>query len=417
MTLVPTCLDVAVRSTSLSSKRSRTTAALAVVALLTAVLTALLQAGHPPRADGLGVSLLVDEPSSYEEQTTCTTAPRPGTVALAHYLLRAFPQTRSMGMMRGCTVGGRSEHKDGRAFDWGADVANTSTRQAAYAFINKMLATDSAGNPHALARRLGVMYFIYNDTIWASYRDFAPRPYLNAGCTSLAKCSRTLRHLNHVHISLGFSGAAAQTSWYRDRNVASQPVFFPGTHELDPDDTAVTGFSVPADGTVRSSPFLLRAGVTYRVVAAGAVRIDPVTLGDANCVHTSAGYVPTDRGDLLGLPDPTTPPDPGTDPGTGWDGGSGGGWDGGGGWGDTPGSDHAASPYALPLLTTSGLLVGNALRWEGDCTLAHTYEAWFTPTVTQRLYARYVDPTPADNSGSMKIYVARDDITLASLKK
>jgi hypothetical protein len=308
--------------------------------------------------------------------------------------------------MRACTRGSGSEHKDGRAFDWGADVAHASTKAAAYAFINKALATDSAGNEHALARRMGIMYLIYNDTIWSSYRDFAPRPYLNAGCSSKATCSRTLRHLDHVHISLGFAGAAAQTSWYRARNVPSLPVFYPGTRELDPDDTAVTGFKVPANGVQTSSPFLLRAGVTYRVVATGAVRFNATTVGDANCVRTGAGYVPTDRGPLLG----TDPVDDGGDDGDWGD------W-GGGGWGDNAGSDHAASPYALPLPSTHGLLIGTALRWEGDCTLSHTYEAWYTPVVTQRLYLKYVDVPAADNTGSFTVYVARDDITLASLKR
>ena len=396
----------AVRLTSLSSARSRIAVTLLAVAGLVLVV---LQPTLTPRADALGISLEVDPPSSYEAQVTCTSHPQPGTVALARYLLRAFPMTRSMGMMRGCSVGARSEHKDGRAFDWGADVAKASTRNAAYAFIRKVLATDSAGNAHALARRMGIMYMIYNDTIWSSYRDFAPRPYLNAACSSRAKCSRTLRHLNHVHISLGYSGGAAQTSWYRQRNVPSLPVFYPGTHELDPNDTAVTGFTVPANGAVTSSPFLLRAGVTYRIVASGTVRYDADTVGDANCVQTDAGYVPADRGPLLGLPDPT-------DPGGGWgDGGWGDG--GGGGWGGgSTGSDHADSPYALPLPTTHGLLAGTALRWEGGCSPTHTYEAWFTPTVTQRLYLNYADLTPGDNTGSFKVYLARDDITLDSLK-
>lgn len=386
----------AVRSILLFSPRSHPFLVLLATA---ALLLGVLQLGRAPRADALGLSLTVDEPSSYDQQTTCTSGPRPGTVALAHYLLRAFPVTHSMGMMRDCWVGARSEHKDGRAFDWGADVARASTKQAAFAFLHAALATDSAGNAHALARRLGIMYVIYNDTIWSSYRDFAPRAYLNAGCSSKAKCSRTLRHLDHVHISLGFAGAAAQTSWYRTRNVPSQPVLYPGTHELDPDNTAVTGFRVPATGGPVSSAFLLRAGVTYRVVVSGAIRLNPTTLGDAQCAKTADGYVPTDRGPLLGV-----------DPGTGW-----GDW--GDGGGSSAGSDHADSPYAQVLPTTRGLVFGNALRWEGGCRLDHTYQAWYTPSVTSRLRLAYVDATASDNSGSFSVYVARDDITLASLER
>ncbi|RNL75432.1 hypothetical protein EFL95_18655 [Nocardioides marmorisolisilvae] len=358
-----------------------------------ALLATMLQASSSPRADALGVSPDVDAPSSYDAQTTCTKGPRPGTVALAKYLLRTYPVTRSMGMMRACSQGARSEHKDGRAFDWGADVAHAATKKAAYDFINKALATDSAGNPHALARQLGIMYIIYNDTIWASYRDFAPRPYLNEACSSRAKCSRTLRHLDHVHISLGFAGAAAQTSWYRERNVTSQPVFFPGTKELDPQDTAVTGFTVPANGALTPSPFLLRAGVTYRIVATGTIRSAADTVADANCVRTGLlGFLLADRGPLLGLPDPTVPIDP---------------WN----------NDRTPSPYALPLPTTQGLTFARALRWEGGCAVNHTYEAWFTPPATQRLYFKYTDAAAADNTGTINVYVARDDITLASLKR
>jgi hypothetical protein len=392
----------AVRSTSLLPVRSRTALALLAVA---AVLLTLLQAGSAPRADALGVSPQVDPPSQYEAQVTCTSKPRPGTVALAHYLLRAYPVTRSMGLMRGCSVGGTSEHKDGRAFDWGADVAHARTRAAAYAFIDRVLATDSHGNAHALARRMGIMYIIYNDTIWGSYRDFAPRKYLNPACKSLSTCSRTLRHKDHVHISLGYSGAAAQTSWYRARGVPSQPVFYPGTRELDPNDTAVTGFKVPATGVLTAAPFLLRGGVTYRVVATGTVRYGADTVGDASCVRTPIGSLLADRGDLLGGTDPGTDPDP--DPGDGW-----GGWGGG-----IPTDYHADSPAFLPLPTTHGLIFAKALRWEGGCSPSHTYEAWYTPTVTQRLYFKYADLTPDDNAGTINVYIARDDITLSSLTR
>ena len=36
-----------------------------------------------------------------------------------------------------------------------------------------MLATDKAGNEAALARRMGIMYILWNDHSWASYRGFA----------------------------------------------------------------------------------------------------------------------------------------------------------------------------------------------------------------------------------------------------
>ena len=358
--------------------------------LVSGLLTLSVGPGAPG-AGAIGESALVDAPSPYEGQTTCTKSPRPGTVALANWLMSTYKRTGSMGMMRACGSGGTSEHKDGRAFDWKADVRKKKTRRAAYDFINKALAPDAAGNAHALARRMGIMYIIYNDRIWSSYRDFVPRPYLNAGCKKRKKCSRTLRHLDHVHISLGYAGAAAQTSWYRSRGVAAEPVVHPGTEDLDADETAVTGMTVPADGTVAASSFYLRAGVTYRIVATGSVHYDATSVGDANCsVSTDGSTAPTSRGPLvtpiLGLV-------------SRW----------------TEGSRHAATPYAAALPDTHGLLVNGSLRWDGACQADHTYEGWFTPDARQRLEVQYADGVPGDNAGSFQVYVARDDITRASL--
>jgi hypothetical protein len=350
-----------------------------------------------PRAEAVGWSPLVDPPAEYVGQQECVREPAPGTVELARWLTRTYRATGSMGMMRACGSGGRSEHKDGRAFDWRADVRRKAQRRAAYRFIRKALATDGDGNPNALARRMGIMYLIYDDTIWSSYRGFQPRPYLHSACKSRKKCSRTLRHRDHVHISLGLAGAAAQTSWYRSRGVPSRPVLHPGTNELDADSTAVTALTVPADGTTTTSSFLLRAGVTYRIVATGTVAHPGA--GDANCTDEVGGYALTARGPVV-----VPPSDDG-----GW-----------GDWADwsREGSDHDDSPFALATPETRGLLVNGALRWEGaGCQGDHTYEAWYTPTVAQRLQLQYADPAPGDNSGAFTVYVARDDITLSSLTR
>lgn len=342
---------------------TRTLCLVAAAALLLG--TVLL---NPPRTSAIGVSDQIEQPAGYDQQTTCVKKARPGTVALARWLQKSYPATGSLGMVRGCGSGGTSEHKDGRAFDWAAEHSRASTRKAAYAFIKRALATDAQGNRHALARRMGIMYFIYADRMWSSYRDFRPTPYLSSGCSSTRKCSRTLRHLNHVHISLSYAGAAAQTSWYRARNVPSLPVLFPGTKFLDPQQTAVTGLSVPATGKAVTSSFVLRAGRTYRIVATGTVTYATGKRGDAHCVS--------------GKP-----------------------------WKRT-----ARDPLAhLPLSTTRGLVVALALRWQGGCRNDHTYEVFFTPRVNQRLRLRYADAMPKGNTGTLSVYVARDDIRLSSL--
>jgi hypothetical protein len=61
---------------------------------------------------------------------------------------------------------------------------------------------------------MGVMYVIWNDHIYASYDTFAPRDYRSSSCPRLRTCSATLRHRNHVHISLSRAGGRGDTSWY-----------------------------------------------------------------------------------------------------------------------------------------------------------------------------------------------------------
>jgi len=161
---------------------------------------------------------LVDGPdiegyARYEPQTMCDPTPKPGTVALRNLLLARYPVTQSFGISRACDVGGTSEHKEGRAFDWGANVNNAAQRAAVDDFIAQLFATDSYGHNHALARRLGVMYVIWNQQIWGAYNaDAGWRPY-----------SGDSPHTDHVHISLSWAGARAETSYYSGHVVPGLP--------------------------------------------------------------------------------------------------------------------------------------------------------------------------------------------------
>ncbi|MCZ4499415.1 MAG: hypothetical protein JWQ74_1968, partial [Marmoricola sp.] len=126
--------------------------------------------------------------------------------------------------------------------------------------------------------------------------------------------------------------------------------------------------TVPATGKLVTSAFVLRAGTPYRVVSTGTVAYSAGKRGDANCVS--------------GKP-----------------------------WKLT-----ARDPVAhLPLPGTHGLVVALALRWGTTCRADHTYETWFTPRVNQRLRLQYVDTSVRGNTGSITVYVVRDDIELSSL--
>lgn len=140
----------------------------------------------------------------YEGQSTCDNTPKAGTLALREVLLARYPSTKSMGVSRDCAVGGQSEHKEGRAFDWGANVNDATDNAAVLDFLTALLAPDAQGNNYAMARRMGVMYVIWNRQIWGIYDAGAGwRPYDGAN-----------PHTDHVHISLTWAGGRGQTSFW-----------------------------------------------------------------------------------------------------------------------------------------------------------------------------------------------------------
>lgn len=151
----------------------------------------------------------IDGYARYEPQRTCSPTVKPGTAALQRLLLAGAPGSRSLGISRACSIGGSSEHKEGRAFDWGVLVSRPAEAGAAEGFLARLLATDEVGNRHALARRMGVMYVIWNRQIWSAYRlDDGWRPY-----------SGRSPHTDHVHVSLSWAGAMGQTSFWSGQAV------------------------------------------------------------------------------------------------------------------------------------------------------------------------------------------------------
>jgi hypothetical protein len=143
--------------------------------------------------------------ASYEPQRLCDPWPKPGLLGFTRLVLRAYPDTASWGIARDCAIGGTSEHKEGRAWDWRVDVYTPADAEAADAVISWLLATDEYGNTHAMARRLGVMYIIWNRMIWSSTRaSDGWRPYFGAS-----------PHTDHVHLSLSRDGAMGRTSFWQ----------------------------------------------------------------------------------------------------------------------------------------------------------------------------------------------------------
>ncbi len=160
----------------------------------------------------------IEDYASYDVPRTCHPKPRPGTLVLGHWVARNYGGGY-VGYARSCSRkdGPTSEHQTGRAFDWSLDATSARDRHTAERLMERLFATDRRGNEDALARRMGVMYLIWDDQMFPAWNGFEPEPYLSSSCKTRRKCSRTLRHRDHVHVSLSRQGARGVTSWYDGR--------------------------------------------------------------------------------------------------------------------------------------------------------------------------------------------------------
>lgn len=173
----------------------------AVLAGVAAVASALPASATPPPAPA-HLPAAVDDLADYEGATSCADV-QPGTNALRDLVLAVWgPQT--IGTHRACPVGSavNSEHHDGRALDWMLDARDPGDAATAREFLDWLLADDARN-----ARRLGVMYVIWDGQVWKSYRAAQGwQPYTGAS-----------PHTDHVHVSLSHRGAARETSWWTGR--------------------------------------------------------------------------------------------------------------------------------------------------------------------------------------------------------
>jgi hypothetical protein len=181
------------------------------LALLT--FTAMLAAFSTPSALA---DLAIDD-YAYDKARDCRKRPTPGALALVDWLEKNAKGT-SWGIMR-CERWGRNSaslHAEGRAVDWHLDASRPADRREARRLIDLWLATDSAGNEHALARRMGIQEIIWNCRSWWSGSE-GVGPY--SACYSergklRRRVSRTEAHKDHIHIGLSRAGARMQTSFW-----------------------------------------------------------------------------------------------------------------------------------------------------------------------------------------------------------
>ena len=218
------------RSPSASSSRPRFWLAAALVAAafaLTGPLTASSLAALPldtpfSEVSDNPVESLLELPldgMGYDRATHCVKSPTKGASALVRYLPKLSPRGVNWGINR-CEMWGKksaSLHAEGRAIDWHLDVHNKADRADAEHLIRTLLAPDSAGEPFALARRLGVQGLIWDCRSWwggDTLQKYSACVGKNGKWNT--KVDDTTAHRNHVHIELSKAGAALRTSWWTD---------------------------------------------------------------------------------------------------------------------------------------------------------------------------------------------------------
>ncbi len=150
----------------------------------------------------------VEAPADYVGADTCDYTAKPGVARFAALVQATYPGTGTSGVLNSCTAErGVSEHTEGRAWDWTVSAANAGQMAQVNDLFGWLLAADGAGNQAANARRLGIMYIIWNKQILGLY-DLASgwRPY---SCSGVTGC-----HQDHVHFSFAWNGAMGRTSFW-----------------------------------------------------------------------------------------------------------------------------------------------------------------------------------------------------------
>lgn len=194
-------------------------------ALVGLILTALslipVQVVAVPLAPTFGP--VIDGYAEYVGQARCKPKPKPGVVAFQQLLQTTYPDSTWFGVSRACKVGGRSEHKEGRALDWARNAAVPAERAQVKELLGWLLVTDAYGNRHAMARRLGIMYLIWNRRMWSSWNEGWEVYCVQKGkrCRDPESKAVVHPHRDHIHFSFGWPGAKLLTTYWHPE--LSQP--------------------------------------------------------------------------------------------------------------------------------------------------------------------------------------------------
>ena len=196
------------------TRRAGTAGVAGVLVLLCAIVGPAAVAATPVPVTPTDLPTDIEPLAAYVPADSCDPTAKSGTVDLAQLLTATYSGT-SYAISRVCgTDSSISEHYEGRALDWMVSVRDATQKAEATTVIHWLFATDSNGNAYANARRLGVMYILWNNRIWGAYRASDGWRAYSTCASHPEKSWDTTCHRNHMHVSLSWESAMAATSFW-----------------------------------------------------------------------------------------------------------------------------------------------------------------------------------------------------------
>lgn len=162
-------------------------------------------AGAGPYRTPGGNPLPVDPYAPHEPASSFDPTPKPGALMFREWAIGKWGERPGspQNIGRWDKTDKPSEHHEGRAWD----LMTTSIAHGD-SIVEALLASEGT-EPHALARRAGIMYLIWNKRIWRAY------PYAGKAGGEWAPYTGPNPHTDHIHFSFSKAGGAGLTSLYQ----------------------------------------------------------------------------------------------------------------------------------------------------------------------------------------------------------
>lgn len=238
---------------------------LLITALLLAALvgtTAVPSAAAAPKTPNFGPA--IEGYPRYEVEDGCDPTEKPGAQQMRDLLLATYGSAWT-NIVRKCSPAD-SGHEEGRSVDWSRDVDVPAQKAQVDDFLTWLLATDAHGNKHAMARRMGVQYVMWNGLIWGAYSPSKGWQPQKSGDCSASTSSDTFCHRDHVHISLTWDGAWAKTSFYTGEVAACLSGAGCPVSRLSGDDRYATSVAIGRAAYPSSSTVVIASGENEHLV-------------------------------------------------------------------------------------------------------------------------------------------------------